>query len=79
MYETVKGMVQNDRDFYRDNLGSLLNPRRQKLLVLVPLVVRLRMTAASNPNIGFNNSTTDGFPGSVLVRDLSIASMAMAA
>lgn len=76
MYETVKGMVQNDRDFYRDNLGFLQNPTSAEAARFGPAGRTPGNDGRANPNIGFNNSTTDGFPGSLLVRDLSIASMA---
>lgn len=76
MYETVKGMVQNDRDFYRNNLGSLQNPTTSEAARFGPAGRTPGNDGRVNPNIGFNDSATDGFPGSVLVRDLSIASMA---
>ncbi len=88
-YESVDGVLGTNRDFYRANLGGTTNPCSVFGAGLpcttstnVNLVGNLGFPNRSpandgriNPNIGFNDSTTDGFPGSVLVRNLTIPSL----
>ncbi len=88
-YDSVDGVLGTNRDFYRANLGGTTNPCSVFGAGLpcatstnVNLVGNLgfpNRTPANdgriNPNIGFNDSTTDGFPGSVLVRNLTIPSL----
>ena len=80
-HEEVTGALFNSRDFYRDNLGFLTNP------CSIPgpsctsnLVTNFRSSPLTNDgringNIGFNNATNDGFPGSILVRNVTIPSL----
>lgn len=85
-YENVKGVLGNDRDFFRNNVGGTTNP----CTVVTPgnpcstvnLITSLGFPGRTpqndgrlNPNIGFNDTTTDGFPGGVLVRNLTIPSL----
>jgi outer membrane receptor protein involved in Fe transport len=88
-YEKVDGVLGNARQFFRNNLGNLTNPcstfgAGQPCTTAgnANLVSNLGFAGRSptndgriNPNIGFNNSTTDGFPGSVLVRNVTIPSL----
>ncbi|MGI4730515.1 MAG: TonB-dependent receptor domain-containing protein [Janthinobacterium lividum] len=70
--DVQNGILYADRDFLAAGLSTVTNPTSAQALAL-------GRTAASgitplndgriNPNFGYNNSTTDGNPGSVLVRD----------
>ena len=88
-YDSVDGVLATNRGFYRANVGGTTNPCTVfgaglpcSTSTNVNLVGNLgfpNRTPANdgrlNPNIGFNDSTTDGFPGSVLVRNLTIPSL----
>lgn len=84
-YEQVDGVLGNARDFYRANLGNLTNPCTNTAggtCSAVGTVTALGFPNRTplndgriNPNIGFNDSTTDGFPGSILVRNVTIPSL----
>ena len=75
-------MLGNERSFYRDNLGSTTNPCtvvQAGLCTSTNLVTNLGTAGRTpqndgriNSNIGFNDSLTDGFPGSILVKNLTI-------
>ena len=81
-YEKVDGVLGNSRDFYRANLGNLTNPCTSTAggtCTAVGTVGALGFAGRTpandgriNPNIGFNDSPTDGFPGSVLVQGVTI-------
>ena len=81
-YEHVDGVLGNARDFYRANLGNLTNPCTSTAGgtctsggTIAALGFPGRTPANDgriNPNIGFNDTATDGFPGSVLVRGVTI-------
>ena len=71
-HDNVDGVVFNDRRFLRENIGGVINPTSAQ-------VAASRLPGSSpvndgrlNPNIGFNNSTTDTFPGVVLARNVGI-------
>lgn len=74
-HDEQDGVLSNDRSFFRNNLGGATNPSSAQALAL-------GRTAASgitplndgrvNTNFGYNNTATDGNPGTVQVRDLSI-------
>ena len=88
-YEHVDGVLANQRSFYRANLGNLTNPcstfgtgQPCSTSTSANLITNLGTPNRSptsdgriNPNIGFNNSTSDGFPGSVLVRFVTLPSL----
>lgn len=74
-YESVEGILFNDRDFYAVNLGNLANPTTALAATLGPVGRTPQNDGRINPNIGFNDSTTDGFPGNVLVRGVTIPSL----
>lgn len=87
-YEHVDGVLFNSRGFYRENLGNLTNPCSTFSATGVctsatsaNLLANLFRNAANltpgtdgrvNPNIGFNDTTTDGIPGSVLARNVTL-------
>ncbi len=87
-YEHVDGVLFNSRDFYRANLGNLTNPcttfaagqpctsaTSANLLANLFRAPQFQSAVADgriNPNIGFNNTTTDGVPGSVLAQNVTL-------
>ncbi len=74
-YDESKGLIYNDRGFFRTNASNLTNPTSAAAATLGPLGRTPLNDGRINPNIGFNNSTTDGFPGSVLVGNVTIPSL----
>lgn len=74
-YEKVDGVLGNDRGFFRKNLGNLLNPTSAQALSFGPAGRTPANDGRINPNIGFNDSTADGFPGVVLARNVTIPVM----
>lgn len=67
----VKGLVNNDRDFLRENIGGVTNPTlAQAGASRAPGFTNV--DGRLNTNIGFNNSQTDTFPGTVLARNVGI-------
>jgi outer membrane receptor protein involved in Fe transport len=88
-YEKVDGVLGNARAFYRENLGNLANPcstfgagQPCTTATNANLIANLGTPNRSptsdgriNPNIGFNNSTSDGIPGNVLVRAVTLPSL----
>ena len=88
-YEHVDGVLANQRSYYLANLGNLTNPcstfgagQPCTTATSANLISNLGTPGRSptsdgriNPNIGFNNSTADGIPGSVLVRFVTLPSL----
>lgn len=74
-HDKQNGVLSNDRSFLRDNLGGATNPTDAQ-------AIALGRTAASgitavndgriNTSFGYNNSATDGFPGTIQIRDETI-------
>jgi outer membrane receptor protein involved in Fe transport len=80
-HDRIAGVVANQRTFYRANVATLPNPCTTTsggtctLFGTVAMLGPPGRTPADgrvNPSIGFNDSATDGFPGSVLVRDVRL-------
>lgn len=82
--DRVKGLLYNSRDFLRENIGGLTNPCSGPVSSVCPagnLVTALGRPAGVtsvndgrvNTGIGFNNTASDGFPGTVLGRDVTIS------
>ncbi len=78
------GLVFNSRDFLRRNLGNLTNPCSGPVSATCPagnfvgnLGRPAGITAANdgriNSSIGFNDTLSDGFPPSVISRDVTIS------
>lgn len=84
-YESVDGVLGNSRDFLRANLGVLTNPCTSTAggtCTAVGTVTALGFPNRTpgndgriNSTIGFNDSATDGFPGTLLVRNVTIPSL----
>ena len=71
--DRVDGVLNNARDFLRENLGTITNPSTAQAAGLGrPPGTTFANDGRVNTSIGFNDSATDGFPGSVLVRDRRI-------
>jgi len=85
-YDRAGGVRSTQRSFYRDNLASAPNPCTAfqpglcspfgSLALLGPPGRSPASDGRVNPTIGFNDSLTDGNPGSVLVRDFGLAAVA---
>ena len=81
-YDRQNGVAGNARGYYRANIGPAPNP----CTVLQPGICSATNLAAAlgpagrtpandgriNPNIGFNDSTGDGYPGTILIRNLTL-------
>ena len=71
--DDVQGLLYNSRDFLRQNLGNVTNPSTAQAAALRRgTQINPGNDGRINPNIGYNNSPTDGFPGSIVARDVSI-------
>lgn len=71
-HDDLKGMVYNDRDFLRRRIGGATNPSSAQSGTLRPGGIGPGGDGRLNPNYGFNNTQTDGNPGTVLVRGVNI-------
>jgi outer membrane receptor protein involved in Fe transport len=84
-YDRLGGVLANQREFYRPNLASLPNPCTVvqagvcSAINLISALGPAGRTPANdgrvNSAIGFNNSAADGFPPTVLVRDVRVPGM----
>jgi outer membrane receptor protein involved in Fe transport len=72
-YDNERGVLFNQRGFLVDNLGNVTNPSSAAAAGLgrAPGITVLN-DGRVNTAIGFNDSDTDGFPGTVLARDVTI-------
>jgi outer membrane receptor protein involved in Fe transport len=72
-HDRQNGMLFNDRDFLRENLGNGTNPTTAQAAALGRAAgIGFANDGRVNTGFGFNDSTTDGFPGTIQIRDLSI-------
>lgn len=68
------GQLYNSRDFLRANIGNGTNPTTAQAAALGrPVGTTFLNDGRVNTGIGYNDTGTDGFPGSVLIRDRTIA------
>ncbi len=68
-----EGLLYNSRGFLRDNVGSADNPTTAQAATLGrPAGTTAANDGRVNTGIGFNDSATDGIPGSILVRDRTL-------
>lgn len=84
-FDRVDGIVGKDRAFFRANLGNATNPCTVvrpgvcSAINLVSVLGPAGRTPANdgrvNPGIGFNDSLSDGNPGTVLIRDLRLPAL----
>lgn len=66
------GVLSNERDFLRKNLGNATNPSTAQAIALRGPGASPIGDGRVNENIGFNDSASDGFPGTIIIRDLTI-------
>lgn len=82
--DVQNGVLSNNRDFLLENLGNATNPcsppvggacinNNTTTTIGRPANITALNDGRLNTNIGYNQTSTDGFPGSVLVRDLTIS------
>lgn len=71
-HDDLKGMVYNDREFLRRRIGGATNPSAAQSTSLRPGGIGAGGDGRLNPGYGFNNSQTDGNPGTVLIRNVNI-------
>lgn len=72
-HDNVEGLVFNDREFLRRRIGGATNPNAAQAVSLRPGTVSTPANDGRlNPAFGFNNGTTDGNPGTVLIRNVNI-------
>ena len=69
------GILYNDRSFYRDNLGGATNPTTAQAAALGRNAAS-GITAVNdgrvNTSFGYNDSASDGFPGTIQIRNETI-------
>jgi outer membrane receptor protein involved in Fe transport len=70
--DELDGLEYNDRDFLRRRIGGATNPSSAQNASLRFPGIDQTNDGRLNPGIGFNNTTTDGWPGTVLVRNVNI-------
>lgn len=67
------GLLQNARGFFQRNVGGATNPTTAQAAALGRAAgITFANDGRLNTNIGFNDTATDGFPGTVQVDDLRI-------
>lgn len=72
-HDNVEGLVYNDRDFLRRRIGGATNPNNAQAAALRPGGASSPLNDGRlNSNFGFNNSTTDGNPGTIQIRGVNI-------
>ena len=71
-HDELDGLEYNSRDFLRRRIGGGTNPSDAQNASLRFPGVNQTNDGRLNPGIGFNNSTTDGWPGTVLIRNVNI-------
>jgi outer membrane receptor protein involved in Fe transport len=71
-HDEVNGLEYNSREFLKRRIGGATNPSSAQNSSLRAPGVDQTNDGRLNPGIGFNNSTTDGWPGTVLIRNVNI-------
>ena len=71
-HDELDGLEYNDREFLRRRIGGATNPSTAQNGSLRFPGIDQTNDGRLNPGIGFNNTTTDGWPGTVLVRGVNI-------
>lgn len=70
--DELDGLEYNDREFLRRRIGGATNPSDAQNASLRFPGINTTNDGRLNSGIGFNNNATDGFPGTVLVRNVNI-------
>jgi outer membrane receptor protein involved in Fe transport len=71
-HDQIDGVLYNDREFLRRNLGNATNITSAQAAARRPGLGTSLNDGRVNTNIGFNNTTTDNNPGLVIVRNVRI-------
>lgn len=80
-YNEENGVLQNEREFFRDNVSNVRNPCVNEATATECRGIKLANLGRTgdqpsplrlNPNIGFNTGPDDGIPPNVLARDVSL-------
>ncbi len=71
-YDHSDGVLSSARSFYRASVFNVTNPTSAAAAVLGPVGRTPASDGRVNPDIGFNNSATDGFPGTITAANVSI-------
>jgi outer membrane receptor protein involved in Fe transport len=71
-HDEVRGLTYNDRGFLRQNIGGVTNPSTAQAAASRFPGIGPSNDFRLNPNIGFNNSTSDLAPGTVQARLVGI-------
>ena len=71
-HDELDGLEYNDREFLRRRIGGATNPSTAQNGSLRFPGIDQTNDGRLNPGIGFNNTTTDGWPGTVLIRNVNI-------
>jgi outer membrane receptor protein involved in Fe transport len=70
--DELTGVEYNGRDFLKRRIGSATNPSTSQNSSLRLPGVNQTNDGRLDPGIGFNDTATDGWPGSVLIRNVNI-------
>ena len=70
--DELDGLEFNNRGFLRKRIGGATNPSDAQNTALRFPGINATNDGRLNSGIGFNNSPTDGFPGTVLIRNVNI-------
>jgi outer membrane receptor protein involved in Fe transport len=70
--DELDGLEYNSREFLRRRIGGATNPSDAQNTALRFPGVNITNDGRLNSGIGFNNNATDGFPGTVLIRNVNI-------
>lgn len=66
------GVVYNTRGFLRENVGNLTNPSAAQAALTRAAGISFLNDGRVNPGIGYDNGPSDGVPGQILVRDVTL-------
>lgn len=72
--DSQEGVLYNDRAYLLNNIGNATNPSTAQAATLGRAAgITALNDGRLNTGIGFNDTASDGFPGTVLVRNLTIS------
>ncbi len=73
-HDSQKGFLYSDRDFLRAGVGSVTNPTSAQAAAFGRTAAGITSLndGRINTGFGYNDSATDGFPGSLVVRDRTL-------
>lgn len=71
-YDHSDGVLSNARSVYRASVFNVTNPTSALAATLGPAGRTAATDGRVNPEIGFNNTAADGFPGTIIASNVSI-------